>query len=768
MVFKKLPLIKYAVIFITSLGGLIGVYLVSRENYLLFHSFVEIFSIVIAVGIFMIFWNTRRFLDNNYYIFVGVAYVFVAMMDFLHTLAYAGMGVFPRYDANLPTQLWIASRYLESLIFLVAPLLIYRKVKLSLVFAGFLMVVSLLLASIFYWNIFPDCLLEGTGLTSFKKTSEYIISIILVAAILLNFKKRDNFDTKVFWLLNASLIATILSELSFTLYSNVYGLPNFIGHIFKIISFYLIYKAFVSLGLTQPYSLLFRELKQSEQVLERRHRELVEAQRAANLGSWSFELSTSKVTWSEELYRIFTLDPADGPPAWPDGHENLYHPDDWSRSKDTIQKAMNMGESYISENRIICADDDSVRYTIAIGNPQHSADGDITGYIGTVQDITKRVQVEKALKESEVRFRLMFQRHDAVMLLIDPENGRISDANLSAKEFYGYSKTTLCKMSIQDINILSKEEVATERQLAITQERSHFIFSHQLANGDIRIVEVHSSPVEIEQKELLFSIIFDITKRKQVEEEKRQLEIHLRQHQKLESIGTLASGVAHEINNPIMGIMNYAQLIHDRIDPTESRLREFSAGIIEETERVAEIVRNLLTFSRQEKQDHSPARIADIVNGTLSLIRTVIKRDQITLDVDLPDYLPKIQCRIQQIQQVIMNLLTNARDALNTRYPDYDPDKVITVSAHPFEKDGRKWLRTTVEDHGGGIPVEIQERIFDPFYTTKDRATGTGLGLSISLGIVQDHHGELTFESEKGQPTRFHLDLPVDNGWETV
>ena len=85
---------------------------------------------------------------------------------------------------------------------------------------------------------------------------------------------------------------------------------------------------------------------------------------------------------------------------------------------------------------------------------------------------------------------------------------------------------------------------------------------------------------------------------------------------------------------------------------------------------------------------------------------------------------------------------------------------------HLFEKEGRRWLRTTVEDHGVGIPVEIRERIFDPFYTTKDRATGTGLGLSISLGIVQDHHGELSFESEEGQPTRFHLDLPIDNGWD--
>ncbi len=279
-------------------------------------------------------------------------------------------------------------------------------------------------------------------------------------------------------------------------------------------------------------------------------------------------------------------------------------------------------------------------------------------------------------------------------------------------------------------------------------------------------VEMSTTVTTWQGQKYPMAIIHDITERVQAEEEKQEMEVHLRQHQKLEAIGILASGVAHEINNPIMGIMNYAQLIYDRIDPAEGRLREFSAGIIHETKRVAKIVRNLLTFSRQEKYAHSPARMIDIVEDTLTLIRTIIKRDQITLEVDIPDDLPTINCRSQQIQQVLMNLLTNARDTLNQRYQEYDPDKVISVTAHLFEKDGRRWLRTTVEDHGAGVPEEVRERIFDPFFTTKDRATGTGLGLSISLGIVQDHHGELTLESEEGQPTRFHLDLPVDNGWD--
>ena len=258
----------------------------------------------------------------------------------------------------------------------------------------------------------------------------------------------------------------------------------------------------------------------------------------------------------------------------------------------------------------------------------------------------------------------------------------------------------------------------------------------------------------------------EITEGRRAEEARLAMEVQLRQSQKLESIGTLAGGVAHEINNPINGIMNYAQIIKDDLDgDTHAELVEFAGEIIHETKRVATIVRNLLAFARQDKQGHSPARIPDIVQGTLSLVRTVLRHDQVTLEVDVPEDLPKVKCRSQQIQQVLMNLLTNARDALNEKHEGYHEDKVIRVSAGCLEEDGQAWCRLTIEDHGTGIPDEVRERMFDPFYTSKPRDQGTGLGLSISHGIVRDHGGRLEVETELGQWTRIHLHLPVDNGW---
>ena len=120
--------------------------------------------------------------------------------------------------------------------------------------------------------------------------------------------------------------------------------------------------------------------------------------------------------------------------------------------------------------------------------------------------------------------------------------------------------------------------------------------------------------------------------------------------------------------------------------------------------------------------------------GTLSLTRTILRHDQIALEDNIPDGLPSINCRSQQIQQVLMNLITNARDALNAKYKDFDENKKITISSDMFEREGRRWLRLTVEDSGTGIAPDVMEKIFNPFFTTKSRDKGTGLGLSISHG----------------------------------
>jgi len=252
----------------SSVFVLLSLYLLSLYSYLFFHSVAEVFSVVVAFGIFSVVWNSRRFMENNYLSVLGVGYLFIGSLDLVHTLAYKGMEVFPAGGANPATQLWIAARYLESFSFLIAPWFLQKRINMLQLFMCYLAAFIGILLSIFYWHVFPDCYREETGLSAFKILSENLICLMLVLAILAIYRKRSEFDSEVFNLIIASIASTIAAELAFTLYLNVYGFSNLIGHCFKIISFFLIYRAVVVTGLKKPYSLMFRNLKKSEETLQ--------------------------------------------------------------------------------------------------------------------------------------------------------------------------------------------------------------------------------------------------------------------------------------------------------------------------------------------------------------------------------------------------------------------------------------------------------------------------------------------------------------------
>ena len=284
---------------IPLLALLFGIYLTSFYGYLLFHSLSETFSIVIACGIFMVVWNARRLLNNHYLLFVGIAYLYVGSIDFLHMLAFKGMGVFEDYGANLPTQLWVAGRYVEALSLLLATIFLYRRLSHLRAFAAYGIAVGLLLLSIFHWEVFPVCFVEGAGLTPFKIYSEYVICLILLAAIGLLILNSRYFDRKVLILLIASISTAIAQELAFTTYLSVYGPSNMVGHFLKIVSFYLLYKAIIETSLVYPYDLLFRELKQSEAESRKVHDQLQE--HALKLQETNKELESFAYTISHDL-----------------------------------------------------------------------------------------------------------------------------------------------------------------------------------------------------------------------------------------------------------------------------------------------------------------------------------------------------------------------------------------------------------------------------------------------------------------------------------
>ncbi len=387
------------------------------------------------------------------------------------------------------------------------------------------------------------------------------------------------------------------------------------------------------------------------------------------------------------------------------------------------------------------------------------------GVTFTALDITSRKQAEKNLRESEEQYRSLFKNNHSIMLLIDPETADIVDANPAAVSFYGWDYETLTRKKVFDINTLTEEQVFDEIKKAQMEQRKQFYFRHCLANGEIRDVEVYSGPIKVHGKELLYSIVYDITARKKAEEEKAALETQLLHAQKMESIGTLSGGIAHDFNNLLGIILGNAELAMD--DMPEWHPAKFSLNEIRTASlRARDVVKQLLSFSRKTDPKQRPVKLVQIVEDALKILRS-----SIPTSVEIHQNIPNdtddiILADSTQINQVMINLFTNAAHAME------DGGGVITIGIENMDLDhvsayiypdlspGR-YVKLTVSDTGTGIDHEIKDRIFDPYFTTKEVGKGTGIGLSVVHGIVKSHNGAILVDSQFKKGTTFRIFFPV-------
>jgi signal transduction histidine kinase len=287
--------------------------------------------------------------------------------------------------------------------------------------------------------------------------------------------------------------------------------------------------------------------------------------------------------------------------------------------------------------------------------------------------------------------------------------------------------------------------------------------SGQPANAHIigtdgRHWEIRSVPIINEEGDLenVLEVAADIT-------EKLNLQAEAMRAAHLASLGELSAGVAHEINNPINGIINCAQILCDK-SPAGGLGGDLAARILKEGDRIGTIVRGLLAFARDTQEEKQPAAVAQILSDALALTRSQMHKEGIALSTDLPPDLPDIVANPQQIQQVFMNVISNARYALNQKYTTPDADKALEIRAERLSAGGRRKVRIVFIDRGAGIAPDLMNKILEPFFTTKPDSKGTGLGLSISHGIVSDHGGRFVIESQEGEFTKVIIDLPAKEG----
>jgi PAS domain S-box-containing protein len=380
----------------------------------------------------------------------------------------------------------------------------------------------------------------------------------------------------------------------------------------------------------------------------------------------------------------------------------------------------------------------------------------VSHILSITRDISDRKRLENELRESENRYRTLFEDHAAVELLIDAQTGRIVDANQSALAYYGWNKAELTKKRIQEINTLSPIEVEREMDDARKKHRNHFQFKHRRADGSVSDVRVFSSPIVIKGKEYLHSIVLDITKEK-------QLEAQLQQAQKMESVGQLAGGVAHDFNNLLQVMNGYAELLVAKFGETHD-IGGYVNKMLDAGNKAASLVQQLLAFSRRQLMRPEILDMNLLIEQMLKMLKRVIG-EHIDMRFVPGHKLGTVQADRTMMEQILMNLCVNARDAM----PEGGEITIETENVfidekysdlHEWAKIGR-YVLLSVTDSGCGMSHDLMEHIFEPFFTTKEQGKGTGLGLSTVYGIVKQHEGMINAYSELNKGTTFKVYLPV-------
>ncbi|MBN2853139.1 MAG: PAS domain S-box protein [Clostridia bacterium] len=499
------------------------------------------------------------------------------------------------------------------------------------------------------------------------------------------------------------------------------------------------------------------KIKESEEILRT-------TENIAHVGSFKYSLKTEETIWSDEFFRILGYEPNSIKPDM-EYFQNNIHKNDKEKFIDLFTRSEKENCCFEMELRII-RKDQSTRWILIRGTVESDESGIVNQMIGSIIDIHEhKTSQEKitsqlsTLKQAESIADLgYFERNwqtgeyfwsDGYYRIL----GYMPDEIIEDKRILSFTHPDDVEKLKEHIDYTLKYRLPIDMEFRILTKTGETKYIHGRASN---YYSSDGNPLKT------IGIMLDVSEKVKLETEKRNTEIKLREQQKLEAIGVLASGIAHEINNPINGIMNYGQIITDQCQDN-SNIKKYAEEIIYETRRVSEIVRNLLQFSRQEKYIHREENVKDIISQTLTLIKTMIRHDNINLILKVEEDLPLIKCRSQQIQQVVLNLLTNARDSLNKKYKEPDDNKIIIISSQKVSVDHTDFIRITVEDKGNGIEEKIRNRIFDPFFTTKPKEEGTGLGLSISYGIIKEHKGKMHFETVMGEGTRFNVDLPVSH-----
>jgi PAS domain S-box-containing protein len=487
-------------------------------------------------------------------------------------------------------------------------------------------------------------------------------------------------------------------------------------------------------------------------------------------GLWYWDLQNPENEWmNAKFWTVLGYNPEEMPhksSSW----QNIINQDDLKVAIDNFTKhCENPNHPY----------DQIVRYTHKNGSTVwircrglaiRDENGKPIRMLGAHQDISEikrseqeSIYAKEKAEESEKRFRNMFEYHSAIMLLIEPETGRIVNANNSAANFYGYDLSTLRSMFIQNINQLTQEQIKEERIKAFEPNCNYFIFPHKLSNGEIRTVEVHSTPIHHEGKPILFSIIHDITERKKAEKELIEAKEKAEESDNLKT--AFLQNMSHEIRTPLNAITGFSQFLISP-DLSEKKRKEFVSIIQNSSKQLVSVVSDILSISFLEtKQEKINNEIVN-VNGLISELEMIFRHQLILKNIklkivkSLTDSESNVFTDRIKLTQIISNLINNANKFTEEGTIEFGYSLIYNE------------LEFYVKDTGIGIKEDQQEKIFERFrqadMSISKKYGGTGLGLAISKGYIELLGGKIWVNSEIGRGSTFSFRIPYNPTGEVI
>lgn len=367
---------------------------------------------------------------------------------------------------------------------------------------------------------------------------------------------------------------------------------------------------------------------------------------------------------------------------------------------------------------------------------------------------SERRRMEAALKDSEDRYRSLVKNVKLGIFKSTPgATGKFLEVSSAMEEITGYSREELLQMNVSDLYVHPEKREAILAEIASAKGKTTRELPFRKKDGTEIVVSDTKVAVRDDAGKVLYfdGIIEDITGRKQAEEREKGLQQELYLSSRLAAIGELAAGVAHEINNPLTGILGFSQRLLRK--STDEKLSRDLEVIHSEAQRVAKVVENLLAFARRREPRKQYADINDVLQKALELRDYQLKTGNMEVALDLASSLPKIMVDFRQIQEVFLNIILNAEQAMS----EANGGGRLSIKT----QRARDYIRISFADDGPGIPDEYFDKLFDPFFTTRGEKGGTGLGLSLCHGIVAEHGGKIYAKSKPGKGATFFVELPL-------